>query len=192
MNIVYHHRTRATDAQRVHILELVQALRQLGHGVRIIGPADPEATREEAVRDGEEAWWKRLSRRIPFSYEALQLGYNVVGIPWLVWNILRTNASFVYERHSLLNVSGVAAAFLTRRRLVLEVNSPLALEQKRECEIRAVRLAEWLERFTCNAATRVIVVSGPLKRILATSGVRESQIVLMPNGVDPERFSTLR
>lgn len=188
MNIVYHHRTRATDAQRVHILELVQALRQLGHAVRIVGLADPEATREQAGRDGEEAWWKRLTRKIPFSYEALQLGYHAVGIPLLIWNILRTNAGFVYERHSLLNVSGIVAACLTRRPLLLEVNSPLALEQQREREIRLVRLARWLETFTCNAASRVIVVSGPLKRILIESGVKDNKIAVMPNGVDPDRF----
>ena len=129
MKIVYHHRTRATDAQRIHILEMVRAFRKLGHEVEIVSLVDTERPQDPAKEAGE-AGWKKLLRRIPFTAEAVQLGYNCVGIPLLVGKILAWRPDFIYERYSLFNFTGVVAARLTGRPLILEVNSPFALEEK--------------------------------------------------------------
>ena len=190
MKIIYHHRTRATDAQRVHILEIVNAFRNLGHQVTIVGLADAEAVRVDATREAKESGWKKLLRRVPFAYEAAQLGYNLLALPWLWWKVNRLGADFIYERYSLFSLAGVLAARLSGRPLLLEVNSPFALEQHQQKEIRAVAFAHWMERVICNAATKVIVVSGPLRRILVANGVHESKLVLMPNGVNLEHFGT--
>jgi glycosyltransferase involved in cell wall biosynthesis len=191
MRIVYHHRTRATDAQRVHICEIVRAFRELNHTVEIVGLVDPESPLKDDHDQAAEAWWKSLARRMPYAYEIVQLGYNLVGVPLLLWRVLRGRADFIYERYSLLNFSGVLVGWLTQKPVLLEVNSPLALEQTREREIRAHRLAQWMERVICNAATRVIAISGPLRRILIESGVRPDQVVIMPNGVDLSRLSKM-
>ena len=159
MKIVYHHRTRSTDAGQ-----------------------------HDAQRDAADAPWKALVRRIPFAYEIVQLGYNLVGIPMLLRRMLRRNVVFVYERYSLFNFAGAVAAHLCRVPLILEVNSPFALEQSRDRDIRLVRLAAWTERVVCNAAARVVVVSTPLRRMMAESGVQASRLVLMPNGVDLHKF----
>jgi glycosyltransferase involved in cell wall biosynthesis len=45
-----------------------------------------------------------------------------------------------------------------------------------------------MERIICNSATRVIVVSGPLRRIMIENGVHDSKLYLMPNGVNLGRF----
>lgn len=182
MRILYHHRTRGTDAQRVHILEMVNAFRELGHHVHVAEVASTE--RRDAQREAAEAPWKQLVRRMPFAYEALQLGYNLFGFPWLIWQILAHRIDFIYERYSLFCFCGVLAARITARPLVLEVNSPFALEQGREGEIRAGRLAAWMERTICNHATKVVVVSGPLRRILRASGVEGGNIELLPNGIN--------
>jgi glycosyltransferase involved in cell wall biosynthesis len=187
LNILYHHRTRATDAQRVHIRELVIAFRRLGHEVEIASLVDTESA-QEAEKDVSRPFWKKLLPFIPFSNELMQLGYNLVGLPML-WKKLRGGGvRFVYERYALFNFSGVLAARLTRTPLVLEVNSPLALEMSREKTIRAVRFANWMERIICNSATRVIVISSPLRRILIENGVDPSRIVVMPNGVNLEHL----
>jgi glycosyltransferase involved in cell wall biosynthesis len=190
MKIVYHHRTRATDAQRVHILEIVQAFRTLGHSVRIASVVDTEKKHEDASHEAEESRWKRLALKLPFAYESIQLGYNLFALPWLVRILLSERADFIYERYSLFNFAGVCAARLTGRPIVLEVNSPFALEQCEHREIRSARLANWMERRICNMASKVIVVSGPLRRILIANGVRAEKIVLMPNGVNLDHLNT--
>jgi len=188
MRILYHHRTRSTDAQRIHIQEIARAFEDLGHDVDMVSLVPIDAEQENAHRDAGDAPWKKLAKRIPFSYDALQLAYNAVGIPMILRAVLRRRADFIYERYSLLNFAGVVAARLCRIPLVLEVNSPFALEQTRDGDIRSRKFAQWSERTICNLASRVIVVSGPLRRILENAGVDSNRIVVMPNGVAVERF----
>lgn len=188
MKILYHHRTRSTDAQRIHILELVEALQALGHTVDIVSLVPIDAEQNDAARDAGEARWKQLVRRIPFTYEAVQLGYNLVGFPMIVARLLTGPVDFVYERYSLFNFAGVLAARLFGKKIILEVNSPLALEQARDGDIRLRGFASWTERVICNLATRVIVVSGPLRRILEAAGVQSGKLEVMSNGVSTGRF----
>jgi glycosyltransferase involved in cell wall biosynthesis len=189
MRIVYHHRTRATDAQRIHILEMVKAFQAVGHEVEIVSLVHPETAQDDASRDSSEPVWKKLVRRIPWGYEIVQCGYNLLGIPMLLRTLLRRRAEFIYERYSLFNFTGVAAAALFRIPIILEVNSPFALEQSRDRDIRSFAFAAWTERLICNRATYVIVVSSPLRQIMIQSGVRPEKLVVMPNGIDPAHFA---
>jgi glycosyltransferase involved in cell wall biosynthesis len=188
MRILYHHRTRSTDAQRIHIQEIVHGFEGLGHQVKIVSLVPTDTAEKNAARDAEEAFWKKWVRRIPFSYEFLQLGYNLAGIPMVLAAVFRSRAQFIYERYSLFNFTGVVVAHLCGIPLILEVNSPFALEQARDRDIRAHRLARWSERVICNLATRVIAVSTPLARILETAGVYADRIEVMSNGVSIEKF----
>lgn len=183
MRIVYHHRTRSTDAQRIHIQEIVRAFEELGHEVEVVSLVPLDAAQHDAERDAGDALWKKLVRRIPFAYEAAQLGYNCVGLPLLLARVLRRKTDFLYERYALFNFAGAIVAKLCRIPLILEVNSPFALEQARDGEIRWLRLAAWTESLICNMATRVIVVSSPLARLMAAAGVAAEKIEVMPNGV---------
>jgi glycosyltransferase involved in cell wall biosynthesis len=187
MRILYHHRTRATDAQRVHIREIVGAFRDLGHEVEVTALADTEAPAGQK-KDVSGPGWGGLIRRIPFAFEIVQLGYNVIGLWMMLRSLRRQPSDFIYERYALFNFTGVLAARLTGKPIILEVNSPLAMELTQEKAIRAVGFAMWMERIICNAATKVIAVSGPLRRILIENGVDASRIVVMPNGVDLERL----
>ena len=190
MKILYHHRTRSTDAQRIHIQEIVRAFEDLGHEVKLVSLVPTEAGQDNAERDAGDPWWKKLVRRLPFAYELVQLGYNAVGIPLLLKAALAGKAHFIYERYSLFNFTGVLVARMCGVPIVLEVNSPFALEQSRDREIRLRRFAEWTERAICNMADHVIVVSTPLARIMAEAGVKPSLIEVMPNGVSPRHFRT--
>ncbi len=190
MKVVYHHRTRSTDAQRIHIREIVRAFEELGHEVKLVSLVPIEAGQHNAERDAGDPWWKELVRRLPFAYELVQLGYNALGVPLLLKAVARRKAAFIYERYSLFNFTGVLVARLCRVPIVLEVNSPFALEQSRDREIRLRRFAGWTERAICNMADHVIVVSTPLARIMAGAGVKPSRIQVMPNGVSPRHFRT--
>ena len=147
-----------------------------------------DAGQNNAQRDSGDAWWKTLVRRIPFSYDLVQLGYNLVGLPMILWACLRKEVDFIYERHSLLNFAGVLAGKICRIPVILEVNSPLALEQTRDGEIQLRRFATWSERVICNMASHVIVVSTPLRRILEQNGVHHKRIGVMTNGVCLDHF----
>jgi len=188
MRIAYHHRTRSTDAQRIHIQEMVEALRSLGNEVELISLVPIDAGQDNPKRDASDAFWKRLVRRISFAYEIVQCGYNILGFPLLLWKVIRTRPDFIYERYALFNFSGVLAAWVCGLPLIMEVNSPLALEQSRDKDIRSYKFARWAERIVCSSASRVIVVSTPLGRILQGIGVPASKIQVMPNGVNLEDF----
>lgn len=189
MRIVYHHRTRATDAQKVHITEILNAFRALGHSAEVVSLVETENGRQEAAEEAKQAGWQKLVRRIPFAYELAQLGYNAVGLPLLLSRLIRNRPDFIYERYALFNFTGVLLAKLLRIPLVLEVNSPFALEQGRDGDIRAVRFAAWTERVICNSASSVIVVTGPLRQIMMGNGVLSGKLVVMTNGVNLARFS---
>ena len=188
MRILYHHRTRATDAQKIHILEMVGAFRELGHEVTIASLVETENQSKAPEKEAKESGLKTLFRRLPFSSELLQIAYNLFAIPWLLLKIHRSGPDFIYERYSLLNFSGVVCAAISGLPIVIEVNSPLALEMSRDKEIRAKRFAAWMERVICNNATKVLVVSRPLRRIMIDNRVDESKLCLMPNGVNPGSF----
>ena len=188
MRIVYHHRTRSTDAQRVHIQEMVEAFRSLGHDLKLVSLVRTDKAENDARRDARNPYWQRWARRIPFVYEAVQLAYNLVGIPMLLWETLRHRTEFLYERYSLFNFTGGMVAKVCGIPIVLEVNSPFALEQVRDGDIRLLRMAAWAERAILNLATRVVVVSTPLARMLVEVGVRPERIEVMTNGVRLEQF----
>jgi glycosyltransferase involved in cell wall biosynthesis len=169
---------------------MIRAFRSLGHEVREISIVSSETKLENAQRDAEEAQWKTLVRKLPGAYDLVQIAYNLYGFPALVKAIFSWKPDFLYERYSLWNFAGVLAARLFRKPITVEVNSPFALEQERDGDIRWVKLAAWSERVICNMATAVVVVSTPLKRILASAGVNAARIVVMTNGVNRESFRT--
>jgi glycosyltransferase involved in cell wall biosynthesis len=188
MRIVYHHRTRSTDSQRVHIQEMAEAFRQLGHEVKLVSLVPTDRAQNDAKRDGDNPFWQRWSRRIPLAYEAVQLAYNFIGVPMLAREVLRAKTSLIYERYSLFNFTGAIVSKLCGIPLLLEVNAPFALEQRRDGNIRLSGLPVWAERAICNMAKRVVAVSTPLARILEASGVRPEKIEVMTNGVRLEHF----
>jgi glycosyltransferase involved in cell wall biosynthesis len=189
MRIVYHHRTRSTDAQRVHIQEMAEAFRGLGHEVKLVSLIPTDRGQDDAHRDARNPLWQRWAWRVPLAFEAIQLAYNFAGVPILAREVLRAKTDLIYERYSLFNFTGVIVSKLCGCPLVLEVNSPFALEQRRDGHIRLLGLASWTERKICNLATRIVAVSTPLARILEASGVRPEKIEVMTNGVRLEHFA---
>lgn len=167
---------------------MIQAFRDLGYEVEEVALVDTGTAVDDAARDAGDASWKKIAKRVPFAYDLLQLLYNLMGIPLLAARLIGRKVDLIYERYSLYNFTGVAVARIFRVPLVLEVNSPFALEQKRDGHIRTFRFAQWTERVICNSATLVVAVSGPLKRILTDAGVAPSKIAVMPNGVNLDHF----
>jgi glycosyltransferase involved in cell wall biosynthesis len=167
---------------------MVKALESIGHEVDVVSLVPLDTGRDNPKRDASNAAWQNLVRRLPFAYELVQFAYNFVGIPLLFLRAFRRRANLIYERYALFNFSGVITARILGVPLILEVNSPLAMEQYRDKEIRLHKLARWAERAICQSASRVIVVSTPLGRILEENEVPRSRIEVMSNGVSLGEF----
>ena len=187
MRILYHHRTQAEDAQGVHIHEIIRCLRQQGHEVFEValvqasdGPRASRASRSPLAR---------LRRHAPgFAYELAALAYNVAGYRKLARAIAAFGPDFIYERYSLFTACGIWAARRAGIPIVVEANSPLALEHENLGELTFRRLAHRAERWILSSSTRTIVVSTPMKEIFVARGVPAEQIEVVSNGVDPEAF----
>lgn len=185
MKIFYHHRIRSKDGQYVHIEELTNALRALGHQIIMVGPS---AVSEEQF--GAEARAVAiLKRNLPgFLYELLEFGYAFIDYVRLARAVKRHRPDCLYERYNLLLPSGAWVRRRYRLPMVLEVNAPLFEERSRYGGITLRRLAKWSERVVWRNADYVLPVTEVLAGHVRRSGVADDRIVVIPNGIDPQRF----
>lgn len=185
MKILYHHRIRSKDGQYVHIEELTAALKRLGHEIVMVGPAAVE--HESFGADaGAIAWLKRYLPR--FVYELLEFAYALLDYRRLARAIRTHRPDCLYERYNLYLPSGVWARSRFRLPLLLEVNAPLYAERKKYNGISLDRLARWTERRAWCGADTVLPVTQVLADEVRRVGVPPARIVVIPNGIDIDRF----
>ena len=168
--------------------ELRAALEKLGHSVVLVGPA--RTTRLEFGGDaGAVALLKRLLPRA--LYEMLEIGYNFVALPRLWLAIRRHRPDAIYERYNLFLLAGALLCRLHGVPLLLEVNAPICEERGRLDGLGMPRLAAWAERLVWRAADFTLPVTDVLAGYLRRAGVAEQRIAVIPNGIDPEKFSDM-
>jgi glycosyltransferase involved in cell wall biosynthesis len=95
---------------------------------------------------------------------------------------------FVYERASLYATAGAFVARELERPLLLELNSPLALEQATYRATGLGDLAARAEAHTLRRADAVLVVSGLLRDYAVSLGVEPEKVHVVPNGVNSVLF----
>lgn len=188
LKILYHHRTLGHGAEGIHVREMVRALRDLGHDVRVealVGEhADPEKSRQGA--------WTQLSRFIPEPvYEVAEVAYNLVSSRTLSRAIAEFRPDFVYDRYNSYSSAAVNAARRAGLPVILEVNAPVVFERSHyeNLRLRLPWLAKRYERKIFASATRLLTVSTPLKSFISeTHAIDPQRITILPNGVDPSKF----
>lgn len=193
MRILYHHRTASRDGQAVHIEEMIGALRELGHEVRVVAPAGAAdgATRAGAM-GGQAGWVARLKSLMPQAlYELAELGYSLVAYRKLARAVREFRPDVVYERYNLYLVAGA----LLRKRfglpLLLEVNAPLVEERlKHSGGLALPRLATWAERYAWQQADFVLPVTQVLAHHVMARGVPAERIAVVPNGIQRAHFDS--
>lgn len=185
MRILYHHRTASKDGQAVHIEELVGALRELGHEVRVVGPTDADGSM------GDDATWvHKLKATLPkAAYEILELAYTLFAYRRLAIAAREFGPDFIYERYNLFLLAG---SLLKRRLgipLLLEVNAPLADERGRFGGLGLPRLARWAESRAWRSADFVLPVTQVLAGHVTAAGVPPERISVIPNGINRAHFA---
>jgi len=186
VKILYHHRTRSKDGQYVHIEEMIRALRAQGHEVVIVAP--PSAETESFGSDAGPVAW--LKRHLPKTfYELMELSYSLVAYRRLAKAVKQHRPDVLYERYNLFLPSGVWLARKYKLPLLLEVNAPILEERARYDGLALTGLARWSQSYAWNNADMVLPVTRVLGDIVASYGVPQERIEVIPNGIDPERFA---
>ena len=99
---------------------------------------------------------------------------------------------FIYQRYSLLNMTGLLIAWWYKKKLILEYNGSESwiatywVQKKRWMKL--TWLMEKVEQWNVQYADLLVVVSEVLKSELLKKGVSPSKILVNPNGVDSEKF----
>lgn len=179
LRILYHHRILADDGMRVHLNQIVTALRERGHTVELVGPSP-------SVRGAVAAGLLAKARRaLPESVaELLELLYNGIAYLRLRRAMFTFRPDILYERYNLFLLAG---SWLSKRYhipMLLEVNAPLCDERARYTGLFWRRLAQWCERRVWSQADVTLPVSGPLREILVAAGVEPARSVVIPNAVE--------
>jgi len=187
MKILYHHRTRAEDAQGIHVQEMVNAFRELGHEVEI---ASMISNGQNQSPGPNNSMISRFAANVPpLAYELLEILYNFYGFLLLTKKVLKFRPHLIYERYALYNVAGILVSKLFRIPLLLEVNAPLAFEKKKYGELALPTFAKTFERWICSHSYKTIVVSTPLKKLLQDIGVPYEHMAVISNGINPQIFN---
>jgi glycosyltransferase involved in cell wall biosynthesis len=164
LRILYHHRIAASDGMRVHITEVVDALRARGHEILVVGPS---AGKAEAAA-GAESRFERLADRLRHwlpatAVEVLELLYNLAAYPRLAAAARAFKPDVLYERYNLFLLAGLWLRARLGLPMLLEINSPLAEERTALKQLRLQRLGR-----ACQAALwRGADAALPVTRVLA-------------------------
>src|ERR1700677_1623252 len=104
MKIIYHHRIRSKDGQSVHVEEMIDALRDMGHEVQLVGPRDFG----HAKFGHDPVLLTRIKQIVPIViYEIVELCYNVVAYFRLLFAYLKFRPDYIYERANLFFPAGI-------------------------------------------------------------------------------------
>jgi glycosyltransferase involved in cell wall biosynthesis len=188
MKILYHHRTASKDGQAVHIDEMIEALRSLGHEVRVVAPAVDDG---QGHMGGGVGWVGRLKAHLPRAlYELMELGYSVVAYRKLMLAARAYRPDAIYERYNLFLLAGLWARRRLGVPLLLEVNAPLVQEREQHSGGLALkRLARWAEASAWRGADAVLPVTAVLADHVRAVGVPRSRIHVVPNGINRQHFA---
>jgi glycosyltransferase involved in cell wall biosynthesis len=189
---------------QLHVLGVVDGLRNLGHSVRAV-----------AFQNDRLGWSEDLQRWLPPEYgitnkKLLRTIESVIRriqyefkLPYLgLFDSLRyadactthlIGFDILYERHGYMGYGGYIASRWLGIPLILELNGNIIKEiDERGLAITRLqqRIGQWITIHTFRAADRVVVVSEALRRILIEEyRIPEEKVTVVINGTNLRLFS---
>jgi glycosyltransferase involved in cell wall biosynthesis len=185
VNILYHHRTLADGAEGIHIHEMIEAFRALGHHVIVEAMARPAE-----AGTGRGGVIAAVRRRLPQAlFECAGLALNLRDYAVTSRHLRKDRIDLVYTRHALLDIGTSLAARRQRVPVVLEVNTAYSAPSVTQFEpLQLLSMARGVERRALRSATVIVAVSTPLAGYLQQLAGPGLPILTLPNGVNPRRF----
>lgn len=165
----------------VHVRDVASALVAMGHAVHVF------TARAGVPNEGWTIPFDRLGQeKTAWHAPALPDGQGLNSRLRAALDRRGADAGWdlIYERYSLWSYAGLA---LARRRglpFVLEVNSPLVVEQSRYRTLDHASRARRVERYLFTGATRIVAVSSEVAEYVCAHGGDPSRVVVATNGVD--------
>ena len=192
MKILYHHRTQGAGAEGVHVREMVEAFRQLGHEAVVVSPPGIDPFREEEPITGSKSrlakTWKWVSGHLPqIWFELLELAYNLIGYKNIKGLIKKEKIDFIYERYAFFCFAGAYLAKKYDIPIILEVNEISGIKRIRGQAL--VNLAKRIEKWIFNKVDAIVTVSSFLKKRIGSKGIDSDKIYVIPNAVNIEKFN---
>lgn len=176
-------------AEGIHITEIVNAFRELGHEVMVICP---RAARREAGLEASHAKKVHSGKKFrTFLKQSAELAYNAMTYSRALWGIGNFRPDFIYERYTPLNFGGVLAAKRSKMPLILEVNATYAGRLGCDIEMAYPGVAKWSEEKVFRWADGIVVVSGPLRDCVQDRLGDASKIAITPNAINLKKLSSL-
>ncbi|MDD5297580.1 MAG: glycosyltransferase family 4 protein [Rhodocyclaceae bacterium] len=185
MKILYHHRIASKDGQIVHVEEIVNALRELGHEVLLVAPAQSQSQEF----GGTVGWVEKLKASLPKAlYEILEMAYSIPAYVRLARAVREFRPDGIYERYNLYFFSGIWAKWRFHLPFLLEVNSPIAEERAKYDGLALMGLARWGQRLVWKNADYALPVTQVLAGSLLAAGVRPEALEVIHNGINETHF----
>jgi glycosyltransferase involved in cell wall biosynthesis len=190
----------------VHVRELVAAFGRAGHSVVVATPQLNKSPWEEPAEIEASLMHMPPGPETVAAVLALKTFNETLGLenslPGELRRILHDQEwgmrlkrrfenhrpDFIYERASLYATAGNFLARELERPLILELNSPLAVEQTTYRDTGLGELAAQAERWTLGCADAVLAVSELLRDYAISLGADPDRVHVVPNGVDAGRF----
>ena len=188
MKILYHHRIRSRDGAYVHISEICRALTERGHEIVVAGPNT--VSKSDGYAKGLDVV-SIVRKKLPkFLWEIMEITYSLYDFTRLVLFYYRSTPDIIYERYQLFTPTGIWLKYFFRIPLVLEVNSPLAMERSRTEGLFFRTFADRVEAFTWKHADRVLPASEAMASIIVSrTGLPRDKIEIIRNAVTPQAFA---
>lgn len=186
MKILYHHRIASKDGQYVHIEEMINSLRKIGHEVVVVEPA--QLTKKDFGKSSGVV--QSLRSFLPgFMHELIEFSYCFFDFFKLVFAIVEHKPDCIYERYNLFFISGILVKKIFKLPLVLEVNAPLFFERQKNNGIQLKFLAKWSERVVWRQADFVLPVTQVLAQMVLAEKVDTAKCLVVPNGINQTKFA---
>lgn len=174
----------------VHVRALVEALSAAGIAVTIASPR----ISFEGERLGANVDLVEIDAVLPRAHAALNgLRAAVRAQADQVASLAaRLRADSVYERFSLFSDAGMRATSRLGIPYVLEINAPLRDEARLFRSLPFPEEAAAIESRVFAGAGRMFAVSDELRDALVEDGVEPARVEVLPNAVDPKKFTRQR
>lgn len=190
MRILYHHRTQGEEPESIHIAEIVDAMREAGHEVLVVGP---RGVRKNTAGATSPSLLARIKRKAPqWIFELLQIAYNSVAFVRLYRSVVMFKPVLIYERYALYSFVGVLVSRQCGIPLILEVNTPYAHAWAQYYGLQFRRLALWMEQRILLGANHIITVTAAQREMLQADGIPRERISVCHNAINPDLFEPNR